>query len=243
MTTDRELPNTDALPCLAQANALGINSPDTFSSDNLWSYEVGAKGRLGDGRATFNAAAFYIDFEDIQQQIQLECGFQFIANIGSARSLGFELDGSIWATDNLRLEGAIGFTDAEFTEDVGAISDGDRLQQVPRVTATGSFDYTLDTEIISGSETFIRGTVSHVGNSISRTVDALNPRIRPGFEIANGRIGVKNDTWQAAIFVDNIFDTDAIFGDNRTLAAEALGRPRIVRNRPRTFGLDLRSNF
>lgn len=158
--------------------------------------------------------------------------------------MGFELDGSIRPSDNLRLEGAVGYTDAEFTETVpGLVNEGDRLQQVPRLTASGSFDYTFDGEIISGSETFIRGSIAHVGSSISRTVDSGNPRIRPSYVIANTRLGIKNDAWQAAIFVDNIFDETAVFGDNRTLAAESLGRPRIVRNRPRTIGLDLRTNF
>lgn len=235
-----------ALGCPAQAQALGVDPADaiTFTSDSLWSYEGGVKTRSSNGKATFNAAAFYIDFTDIQQRVLLGCGFDFVANIGAARSLGFEFEASFRPTDNLSLEAAVGYTDAQFTEDVpGLAVDGDRLQQVPELTASGSFDYTFNGEMIAGTETFLRGTIAHVGESISRTVDSGNPRIRPSYMIANARFGLKNDTWQAAVFVDNLFDEAAVFGDSRTLAAESIGRPRIVRSRPRTMGVEVRTNF
>lgn len=85
--------------------------------------------------------------------------------------------------------------------------------------------------------------LAYVGSRISRTVDTGHPRIRPSYVITNACIGLKNDTWQAAVFVNNLFDEAAAFGDNRTLAAETFDRPRIVRNRPRTIAVDLRTNF
>lgn len=238
------LPETDALSCQTQAAALGIDDATSFESDSLWSYEAGAKSTLMGGKATLNAAAFYIDFQDIQQRVLLGCGFDFVANIGEARSLGFELEGTIRPTDNLFLQAAVGYTDAEFTETVpGLVEDGDRLQQIPEFTASGSFEYTFQNKGFYGSEPFLRGDIAHVGSSISRTVDAANPRTRPSYTIANARLGLKADDWQAAVFVDNLFNEDAVLGDSRTLAAESLGRARVVRSRPITFGVDLRKNF
>ena len=83
----------------------------------------------------------------------------------------------------------------------------------------------------------------HVGESISRVVDSGNPRIRPSYQILNARFGVRSGRFEVAAFIDNLLDEDAVLADNRTLAAEAIGRPRIVRNRPRTFGVDIRANF
>lgn len=234
-----------ALGCPAQAQALGISTADarTFNSDDLVSYEIGAKSTWNEGRVTFNGAIFQIDFQDIQQRILLGCGFSFIANIGEAQSQGFELETTLRPTDNLILQGALGYTDAEFTEDVaGVVSDGDRLQQIPEWTASASFDYTAPS-LINGYDGFIRGDFAHVGDSISRVVDSGNPRIRPSYEIINMRLGVRNDSYTIGVFVDNLLDEDAVYADNRTLAAEAAGRPRVVRNRPRTIGVDLRANF
>lgn len=235
-----------ALGCPAQAQALGVDPADavTFGSDNLWSYELGTKSSWNGGRATLNAAAFYIDFQDIQQRVLLACGFDFVANIGAARSLGFELEGSIRPTDDLILQAAVGYTDAEFTESVpGLVDEGARLQQIPRLTASGSFEYTLPISGWNGSDTFLRGDIAHVGSSISRTVDSNNPRTRPSYTLANARLGLKAEDWQAAFYIDNLFNEDAVLGDNRTLAAEAAGRPRIVRSRPRAIGVEFRKNF
>ncbi len=234
-----------ALGCPAQAQALGISPADaqTFGSDDLTSYELGAKTTWDDGRFILNGSLFHIDFSDIQQRILLTCGFSFIANIGEAQSRGFELETTLRPTDNLILQGALGYTDAEFTEDVaGVVSDGDRLQQIPEWTASASFDYTIPS-FIGGFDGYMRGDFAFVGESISRVVDSGNPRIRPSYEIVNARFGVRNDSYSIGLFVDNLFDEDAVYADNRTLAAEAAGRPRIVRNRPRTIGVDLRTNF
>ena len=233
-----------ALGCPADAAALGISVDDarTFNSDSLWSYEGGAKTTLADGRVTFNAAAFYIDFDNIQQRILLGCGFDFVANIGAARSAGFEVETSFQPTEGLLMQFAAGYTDAQFTEAVpGLVDDGDRLQQIPEWTISSTVDYEFP--ISTSHDAFVRGDFSHVGESISRVVDSGNPRIRPSYQILNARIGVRNDRWEVAAFINNLLDEDAVLADNRTLAAEALGRPRVVRNRPRTFGVDIRANF
>src|SRR5690242_20879191 len=38
-----------------------------YKSDTLWNYEIGAKSRLDDSRVTASAAAFEIDWSNIQQ--------------------------------------------------------------------------------------------------------------------------------------------------------------------------------
>lgn len=237
-----ELPS--GLGCPAQAQALGINPDDatTFQSDSLWSYEAGVKSTLGGGVATVNAAAFYIDFSNIQQRVLLECGFDFVANIGAARSKGFELETALHPVRGLTLGVNLGYTDSRFSETVpGLVTKGDRIQQVPQWTASANADYRFALD--SDWEMFVRGDLAYVGSSISRVVDAANPRTRPSYTLLNTRLGLSRDRYTVTLFVDNLTNEDAVFGDNRTLAAEAYGRPRIVRNRPRTIGLDLALEF
>ncbi|MEL7028685.1 MAG: TonB-dependent receptor, partial [Pseudomonadota bacterium] len=243
------LPNSPALPCVDEATALGFADPGGFDSDSLWSYEGGAKTTWGGGASTFNVTGFYIDFEDIQQRILLQCGFSFNTNIGAARSIGFEIEATARPVEGLFLSAATGFTDAEFTETVPApgtglpavVNDGDRLQQVPRWTASGTIDYEMP--VTSQYDGYVRADFSHVGESISRTVDADNFRIRPSYQILDVRGGLRSEQYEVSLFINNITDERAVFGDNRTLAAEALGRQRVVTNRPRTIGVDLRANF
>jgi outer membrane receptor protein involved in Fe transport len=64
----------------------------SFKSDSLWNYEVGTKTSWLEHRLTFNAAAFYIKWDNIQQQILLPCGFQYRANAGAAVSKGGEME-------------------------------------------------------------------------------------------------------------------------------------------------------
>ena len=233
-----------ALGCDTDAAALGISVDDarTFESDNLWSYEGGAKTTWNNGRVTFNAAGFYVDFTDIQQRVLLGCGFDFVANIGAARSMGFEVETTAQPAEGLFMAFAAGYTDAEFTESVpGLVNDGDRLQQIPEWTVSSTVDYEFP--ISTNYDAFLRGDFSHVGESISRVVDSGNPRIRPSYQILNARIGVRASSFEVSAFINNLLNEDAVLADNRTLAAEAFGRPRIVRNRPRTFGVDIRANF
>lgn len=240
--TNGLLPAT--LGCPDQAAALGFTGDDanTFNSDSLVSYEAGVKTTSGGGRFTFNAAAFHVSFDDIQQRVLLTCGFDFVGNIGSARSQGFELEATARPAEGWFLQAAAGYTDAEFTEDVpGIANDGDPLQQVPQWTFSATVDY--EAPAFGDYMWFTRSDFSYVDSSISTVVDSNNPRIRPSYSLFNTRLGLRSEKYDVVLFVNNLFDEDAIFSDNRTLAAEAGGRPRIVRGRPRTIGIEFRSRF
>lgn len=233
------------LGCPAQYMALGFTEEETatYNSDELLTYEIGAKTTWNDGRAILNAAAFYNDFDDIQQRILLTCGFDFTANFGTARTVGAEVEVTLAPTDNLLLQAMLGYTDAEFTDsELGLVEDGDPLQQVPELTASAAIEYNAPLGF-SDYNWFTRTDIAYVDKSISTVVSSSAPRTRPSYTLVNTRIGLKNEQNEFTLFIDNLSDEDAIYSDNRTLAAEAAGRPRIVRNRPRTIGLEFRREF
>ncbi len=238
----------DALGCQAQLATAGFSSAqsENYDSDELVSYEAGVKVNRYDprlGALSLNAAAFLIDFEDIQQTVLLTCGFSFVANLGSASSRGLEVEFTLKPVDRLTLQAAIGYTDAEFTDTVAnlLISDGDPLQQVPEWTLGLSGDYSAP--LAGALEWFIRLDLTYVDDSVS-TVNARDvPRNRPSYELFNGRIGIRGGNWNVAFFAENLFDEAAVFSDNRNIAAESSNRPRVSRNRPRTIGVDFRYDF
>lgn len=237
-------PIPDTLGCPDDLAALGLADLDTsgFESDDLISYEIGVKADLGD-RNRVNATVFYIDFEGIQQPVQLQCGFQFVGNFGEARSQGVELEFVSQPVDNLNLSVNVGYTDAEFTQDVfgGAVNtDGDPLQFVPEWTASVVVDYTVP-NAVAGFDAFGLVNFSYVDESLSLVNS--EPRIRDSYEQLGVRLGLRNERYTATVFARNLTNELANLADNRSLAAETPGRPRFVQSRPRTIGLELMAHF
>ena len=79
---------------------------------------------------------------------------------------------------------------------------------------------------------------------LTRTITARAPALthgsivdRDSWSALNLRAGVLNENWDVTLFADNVTDERANLADNRSIAAEMPGRPRIVTNRPRTIGL------
>ena len=65
----------------------GLGAPLTFGPDKLVSYELGFKSTVFDRRMTFDLAAFYIDWSQIQLTVSAG-GFGFLGNGGKAKSKG-----------------------------------------------------------------------------------------------------------------------------------------------------------
>ena len=232
----------DALGCSKDLADLGFEGYDTssYQSDDLISYELGMKADLN-ASVRLNAAVFLIDFDRIQQRVQLACGFQFRGNFGAARSQGVELELTARPSANLQLALSLGYTDAQFTETVAGINkDGDPLQFVPEWNAALVVDQVWP-QALFGMDLFLRGDLSYVDSSISRVNG--DPRPRKAYEQLGLRIGLEGQRYRAALFARNLTNNIANLGDNRSIAAETPGRPRWVVSRPRTIGLEVGASF
>ena len=53
-----------------------LGLPNTFDPEELATYDVGAKGVLGDGRFRYEIAAFFMDYENIQVYFSNPLGIQ-----------------------------------------------------------------------------------------------------------------------------------------------------------------------
>jgi iron complex outermembrane receptor protein len=107
--------------CDADLAELGYTSaPDSYKSDSVWSYEVGSKNRLFDGRVRLESSIFDIKWNGIQQQVILGtgCGLDFVANLGKATSRGGDFQGEFLATDHLTTGLAIGYNHAVFDQSI-----------------------------------------------------------------------------------------------------------------------------
>ena len=226
-----------------EAAGIAAQSTQTFDSDSLWNYEIGAKSTILGGRVNANAAAFFIEWDDIQQTQLLGCGFSFQTNAGAAQSKGVELELSAQVTDGFDLGVNVGYNDAEITQGgTGlAFAVGDPVQQVPEwtVSANAAYEFQINNQI----DGFMRGDIAYIGESFSATNDAANPRLREDYTILNFRSGIRAQTLNLTFFIDNLTNEIGNLGDSRSLAAEIPGRERLNVNRPRTIGLEVRKNF
>ena len=231
------------LGCPENLAELGLSDLDTsqFESDDLTNYEIGVKANLTPA-TRLNATVFFIDFEEIQQSVQLACGFQFIGNFGAAESQGVELELTSIVSPSLSLSANLGYTDAEFTEQgAGVNAAGDPLQFVPEFTAAFSLDYLGGAPVYGDMQFFARLDASYVDDSLS-LVNGI-PRVRESYEQVGLRFGLQNEKYTFTVFANNLTDEIANLADNRSLAAETPDRPRFVISRPRTIGIEVNAKF
>lgn len=213
-----------------------------YHSDSLWNYEAGAKTEWLNRTLTLNGAAFYARWENMQQWVPLPCGFQYRANVGGATSKGFEFEARARPAEGLDLSAGVGYNHARITgsSPVSPQQVGDRVLQVPDWTANASATYSVPVGAASLHTTLDYG---YVGSSISANNDPFNPRVRPAYQIIDGRFAYAWGREEVALVGKNLANTHANLGDNRSIVAETIGRPRIVVNTPRTVGVEVRAKF
>lgn len=213
------------------------DTPATYDSDRLTSYEVGFK--TGSSDFSLDLAAYYLDWEDIQL-LAVVNNFGINANGGTAVSKGAELTLGLQPTNGLLVSFNGAYTDAHLTQDtdpvVGGI-DGDPLPWVPEWSFGLHGDYAWP---VMGD------SVAHVGGSVSYTGERpadLGDRVADGsvreidsYTTVNLGTGVDFGAWSLELYGRNLTDergvTSVDTGGFLPDGARALGLIR-----PRRFGL------
>lgn len=160
------------------------------------------------------------------------------------------------------LQSTITSTDEEgVTTIVAGIEEGNRLPTTPEFQFAASATYTWP--MASGREGFVTGTFQHVGERWTQisdqsegfgTVDltafplyspsadtfTFDPEL-PDYQIGNIRVGVRSDSWEATVFVNNIWDERARLALDQERGT--LARVGFLTNQPRTVGVTLRNFF
>jgi iron complex outermembrane recepter protein len=238
--------------CDADLAALGFSSePETYDPDDLLSYEVGAKTSLLGGRATFNASAYYIDWQDIQQAVDLPgCGVDIILNLGTAVIQGFDVEASALLGEHFQVGAGIAYTDAEFSETVQAtdvtgtaaryVSDGDAIPVVPfsaYLWGHASFQLASWKSYARFDYSYLAGVDGPtITTNIANAPYSPHAFDNPFSRSLNLRVGVELLAgWDVSLFVNNVMDEDQTLG-KRNHAGDSplyLG----YRQQPRTIGV------
>ncbi len=225
--------------------ALGLDqAPPTFESDAIWTYEVGSKNTLSNGRMIFNASLFHSVWDNLQQRVFLPSGFLFIDNVGKATMTGVEVELRGKLSSSFEVNGALGYTKAQIDEgsNLTGSESGDRILNVPELTASAGIQYSKSINESAGM--YARLDLQHTGDRLN-TFDPENQQefVFDAFTMLNARIGYTNDNYEIALFSKNLTNTIANYGDITSLGAVPFGRRRYQASRPMTLGVSLKYKF
>ena len=196
------------------------------------------------------------------------CSSRVILNVPKARSVGVEMEIAARPTENLDFAVSANFTDSElqstlFVAGSNAVlqgaEKGNRLPTTPKFQLSAAATYTQPA-LINEFDGFVSLSYQHIGSRWTRIGDedptflnpiplitsvgnptiatlVLDPKMS-AYDLLNTRIGVRNEKWELAFYINNLTDERAELGLDR----ERGGRARVgfLTNQPRTFGFTTR---
>lgn len=225
--------------------ALSPAELDPYLEETVWSYEVGLKARITPN-LTFNGAAYYYDYQSVQGFLTVynavyDQTLTKLGNIGDARHIGFEGE-IIWKpVPGLTLEASAATIDAKITQSTAVASSYDGLSYTfagLRRTNAPKFSYTTLARYetsLGGLDTSFQMSWSWHSALVTRDSQpsAVNYGLlrEDGYGLAQARIaiGKKQQGWEVALLVDNLFDKTydvRVFNDDLGSSASLPGRPR-----------------
>ncbi|MEA3149484.1 MAG: iron complex outerrane recepter protein, partial [Gammaproteobacteria bacterium] len=201
-----------AVQCAADLAAFGLaQAPSNYQSDKVWNFEVGTKGLYFDKVTSINAALYDIEWDKIQLDVPLKtCGFDFIDNLGHARSYGSEIEIQQKVGSDLTLGVSAQYNHDTFTQDVGGlgISKGDLVPGSPSWSSTLTADYQHP---VAGSlKGFVHADWKYIGSSHGTFVQTNNDYRRPSYSLLGASMGIDGGSWQISVFAKNLLNENKI---------------------------------
>jgi iron complex outermembrane recepter protein len=253
---------TDAQKARIQAAFPELEIDILAPPESIWSYELGFKSTLLDGRMTFNANAYYSfwnDSQDLRSLLAdidgngLVVGTLVTVNGPDIEAYGLELDTNIRVSPAFSIGGNFAWNHTSLKGNQSeaqqlrflrqARPNGERLPQVPEFSGTAYMQY--DGSLGTDTSWFARAEGIYVG---SRFADTLNlTETGASFDL-NLRFGIQRERYGVTFFVTNLFQDDTFesLRSNADCASSTACAARafevMLPNR-RQFGITLRANF
>lgn len=244
--------------CAPELASIGYPSgrPPLYQSDSVWSYEVGAKSRTSNGKFGIQASGYQIDWKNIQQAVGVNsCGFQFTANLGSARVRGFDIQADLRVTEDFNLQAEIGYTNGTFrstflggpTATLPLVTKGNHIPSPPwTISLHGQYDFSF----WERHDAYVRADFDYRSKQTSLTPfldprnGGIDPTISnpPAINALSMRAGYRFNGVDLSVFANNVLDQHVWAGRrSRDNNSATIYRSHIVR--PRTFGLTAAYRF
>ncbi|MDH4048679.1 MAG: TonB-dependent receptor [Gammaproteobacteria bacterium] len=203
------------------SNFTTSNSLFGYGPEDATQFEIGYKGQLADGRVILTLAAFYIDYNNRQFELQTTdpsgTVVEGIINAGDSEQTGLEADLQWSLNDAWTLSAGVGFVDAEWDSGtISPISGADITGMTPPNTADFSGTVALDYSQDVGNDTRWQGRlqVRHKSDASTNAqfFDAPGDDFpfweNPGFTVVDVGAWVDWQSWQFGVHVENVFDEE-----------------------------------
>lgn len=233
--------NTAAAPTEI-LNPPGLKEPlRYFKSDQLWSFEAGAKITALDGRLHLNLAGFDVQWRSVQSDQLLSSGLPYTANVGDGENLGVEIE-SAYRSGALELHLDMLFNRPRLnranTAAFPLLADSS-LGAVPDQEVGFSAHYAWN---LGGHMSLaLDGRWTYVGGSHLMLNIASLPK-EGNYNTGRLAASLVNDHWRFTVAVDNPADSSA--------DTFAYGNPFLLRTvrqstplRPRTVSMTAEASF
>jgi outer membrane receptor protein involved in Fe transport len=238
--------------------AVGLPGIPPANEDTLKNYEVGAKGSLFGGRLEYDAAAYYIDWQDVQQTLGVLIGtgvFTAVVNGQSASGPGLDFGVTVHPTESLILGATFSWNDLALDEDVLVpalravpppptvvnvllFEKGERLNYSAKSTVGATADYVFSIGG-GGLEGRFSASAQYSSKQENRTLSGTSVSINESDDTTIGRASFalsSPDRWTASLFCDNV-------NNERASPARSSLDMYSMRLRPRTYGVQLEFGF
>lgn len=241
-----------------------------YDDETMWNYELGFKSQFSKFQFNAAVFYTQIDDLQVTLDAG-SCSSRISFNVEEATTLGAEWELSAYPTENLMLTLNGSVIEAEFGSTVldsngnvlGGVEDGNRLASVPELQFSASATYTFPQALFGSDDTYLNAMVQHVGDRFTQPSDqvagagdfqsglafggATGTEVTsldlelPDYEIVNVSAGASWGTWDAVVYVNNVFDENALLSFDR----ERGGRARLAYrvNQPRSVGVTVRKMF
>jgi outer membrane receptor protein involved in Fe transport len=235
-------------------------SPDLllYEPDQSKNYEVGLKGKLGGQE--YSLAAYHIEWENLQVNDSAAAGgYDLVANGTKARSDGVELEvyGALgqgftysfsYAYIDAQIDDSFEVLDNFFGEIVPIISTqkGDPLPNTSENSFSVALNYVHDVPALNDWSMAWHVNGSYRSDAQSGLVSLIPGDPQPftieGFSVWDASITLQNQNLAASLYMDNVFDEEAITGGVASGNVGPRGKYFYV-GRPRTVGVQLTYSF
>ena len=239
----------------------GLGVSDTFKKEVTKSFELGFKGRYLDGRLEVNGAMFETDVDD-NQFFEFFAGpwglLRVVTNIDQLDISGSELDFKYALTDNIRIDGGLGFTDGEIKKNVHRPNTvGNNAPLAPEHTYNLGLQY--ETSFSADYDLVLRVDYMEVGETWFHTVQGdqqpsvwgallafpvvpsdMSRSVRDPYELIDFRASLIGENLSFTLWGRNITDEQYLA---EVIPAPEFGGSFIHEAPYATYGLDVKYNF
>ena len=219
--------------------------PTPTPADALWSYEIGSKHELLDGRLHLEADIFHIDWDNGPPNPSFAGGGEHNTAPGKAVSNGFDLTLRALVTQETKVAVDIAYTDAHVTQTTTFDGQlyaraGDSLPVAPwNVTASIERDFPIRSNLTASLrvEDAFRSTPGSTYLDDPASNYYFGSQKDPSANVLNVRAALKSSSFEAAVFLRNALNSHPLM-HGLANGVDNVGAPtQVVTLAPRTLSV------